>query len=96
MENNSGEPVQVFVRLRPEFPSEDNNNNNKLSRCCALVDDRTIKISPPGDGIPGMTRKVVTALDDKIYSFDRVFPEDCNQEDIYKHVSTHVNATVRY
>ena len=43
-----------------------------------------------------MTRKVVTALDDKIYSFDRVFPEDCNQEDIYKHVSTHVKATVRY
>ena len=55
MEGNSGEPVQVFVRLRPEFGSEENNNtanannsNSKLSKCCVLVDERTIKISPTG------------------------------------------------
>lgn len=101
------EPVRVFIRIRPEFedkydksspvkysnsraptPTLSRNNN-----CCSIVDSQTLKVTPP-DGVYG-ARKSVSAVDDKIYTFDKIFPEDSNQEDIYKGVAEHVLATVR-
>ena len=61
-------------------------NDNK---CISLVDDKTIRLIAP-DG----TRKSVSAVDDKIYSFDKIFPESSDQEDIYASVSSLVKATV--
>jgi hypothetical protein len=57
------------------------------------VDEKTLRITPP-DGPLGL-RKSVSAVDDKIFSFDKVFPQECTQELIYQSVSTHVKATVR-
>ena len=57
-----------------------------------MIDDNTVRITPP-DGSQG-PRKSVSAVDDKIFSFDKIFPEECTQEDIYSSVSAHVKATV--
>jgi Kinesin motor domain len=52
-----------------------------------------MRIMPP-DGAQG-SRKTVAAVDDKIFSFDKVFAEESTQEDLYQSVSAHVKATVR-
>ena len=64
-----------------------------VTKCVAQVDDKTVRIMPP-DGALG-SRKAVAAVDDKIFSFDKVLPEDATQEDVYRSVSAHVKATVR-
>ena len=89
-DENSGETVQVFVRIRPE----EVNTSNVGSKCASLLDERTIRLTPP-DGTSGLMRKAVSAVDDRLFSFDKIFPETCTQEDIYKNVSTYVKATVR-
>ena len=66
---------------------------NELVRCVALADDKTVRIMPPDSALG--SRKAVAAVDDKMFSFDRVFPEDASQEDMYHSVSAHVKATVR-
>ena len=48
----------------------------------------------PPDGIYGV-RKSVSAMDDKIYSFDKVFTQSATQEEIYDHVADHVLETIR-
>ena len=63
------------------------------SKVVIQVDDKTVRITPP-DGALG-SRKSVAAVDDKIFSFDRVFSEEISQEDVYHSVSAHVKATVR-
>jgi Kinesin motor domain len=63
------------------------------AKCVSLVDETTIRIIPP-DGALG-TRKSVSAIDDKIFTFDKVFAEESSQEDIYQSISAHVKATVR-
>ena len=63
------------------------------TKCASLVDETTIRIIPP-DGALG-TRKSVSAIDDKIFTFDKVFAEECSQEDVYQAISAHVKATVR-
>ena len=63
------------------------------TRCALLVDDKTVRISPP-DGVSA-SRKGAVAVDDKVFTFDKVFPEEATQEDIYQSVSAHVKATVR-
>jgi centromeric protein E len=95
--------VHVYVRIRPE--REDNHaikvssstgslpSNSNKNKCVTLQDESTIRITPP-DGVLG-SRKTVTAVDDKIFNFDKVFPENSSQEDIYKSVSSLVRATVR-
>jgi len=64
-----------------------------VTRCVAQVDDKTVRIMP-SEGALG-SRKAVAAVDDKIFSFDKVLPEDATQEDVYRSVSAHVKATVR-
>lgn len=48
----------------------------------------------PPDGVYGH-RKSVSAMDDKIYSFDKVFIASSTQEEIYEYVSDHVLETIR-
>jgi len=62
-------------------------------KCAHILDDKTVRITPP-DHANG-ARKSVAAVDDKVFTFDRVFPDDSTQEDIYKSVSEHVKAAVR-
>jgi hypothetical protein len=109
MEDQS-EPVRVFIRVRPELDERpgsagtQSKNVNVNSRgqptlavssnnCCQVIDNHSLKIMPP-DGVYG-SRKNVSAMDDKLYTFDFVFPDSCTQEDVYRHVSEHVHATVR-
>jgi centromeric protein E len=106
------DPVQVFLRIRPESqhvtssstaargnrlsaspatsPRRDSFNSENGQRCAVQLDDKTIKITPPDLG----SRKSVAAVDDKLFTFDKVFPEDCSQEDLYESVSGLVKATV--
>ena len=101
--------LQVFVRIRPEADELRSSrgyspavrhslgslpaSGNELVRCVALADDKTVRIMPPDSALG--SRKAVAAVDDKMFSFDRVFPEDASQEDMYHSVSAHVKATVR-
>ena len=62
-------------------------------KCAVMIDDKTVRITPP-DGTLG-SRKSVSAVDDKLFSFDKLFPEEGTQEDVYQSVSAHVKATVR-
>jgi hypothetical protein len=118
MADSGDDPVQVFLRIRPESqphrftnsstpgrvgrssasptttPRRDSINSvNSESgqRCAVQLDDKTIKITPPDVS----SRKSVAAVDDKLFTFDKVFPEDCSQEDLYESVSGLVKATVR-
>jgi hypothetical protein len=61
--------------------------------CVFAVDQQTVKIVPP-DSIYG-SRKSVSAMDDRLFYFDHVFPESSVQDDIYQTVSDHVLDTVR-
>ena len=116
------EPVQVFVRIRPENiaayssgspgggggggggggESSSSSGNSgtpggggatgaaAVVKCVMAVDDRTVRLMPSMvDG-----RKSVSAVDDKLYTFDCVFPESSTQELLYDSVSNHVKATV--
>jgi hypothetical protein len=87
------EPVQVYIRIRPE--TADDLTKHNLIKCAAVLDEKTIRLTPPPDGTPSMSRKTVPAVDDKVFSFDKVFEESTTQEDMYNSVSTHVKATVR-
>ena len=99
------EPVQVFVRIRPEvddYPTTASpkglgtaqwSSQTAKSKCVHQVDEKTIRITPP-DGSAG-TRKTVSAVDDKSFSFDKVFRDTTTQEDVYQSVSSLVKATVR-
>eukprot|EP00605_Chrysophyceae_sp_TOSAG23-4_P002219 GSChrysophyteH1.ASY1.ANO1.2462.1 assembled CDS len=83
---SEAEPVKVFLRIRPEF-------FNKQKVLLAL-DDKTVRLTIP-EGHNASKRKAVEAVDDKIFSFDRIFDDDSCQEELYKEISAHVNATVR-
>ena len=91
MEEGEDCPVRVLVRIRPEF--EGPNDEVVGKSCIATLDHSTLKIMPP-DGVFG-TRKSVSAMDDKIYTYDRIFPHTCSQEDIYECVCDHVLQTIR-
>jgi hypothetical protein len=62
-------------------------------RSVAYIDSQTIRLTPP-DGALG-SRRAVSAVDDKIYTFDAVFPEHSSQEDVYSHVASLVRATIK-
>jgi len=85
---DKGEPVKVYVRIRPELSTDPAKNN-----IIVPLDEKTVKIMPP-DGVYGH-RKSVSAMDDKIYTFDKVFTSNSSQEDIYEYVADHVLETIR-
>jgi hypothetical protein len=96
--NSSFEPVQVFIRVRPESVGDHESLSKSFSRnggqeCITLIDNKTMKLTPP-DG-QQMQRRSVPAIDDKIYSFDHIFDQNCSQEDIYQKMGQHVRATIR-
>lgn len=99
---DASEPVRVYVRVRPEFENSHHPEKSSVaysnakpatSTCCSVLDAQTLKLMPP-DGVYG-SRKSVAAVDDKLYTFDKIFNESCSQEDIYADVAEHVQATVR-
>ena len=71
---------------------------NKQKLLLAL-DDKTVRLTIPEgytNTIGGINkRKTVEAIDDKIFTFDKVFHEDITQEEIYKDISSHAYAIVR-
>lgn len=108
--DDQSEPVRVFVRIRPEFedrstdkstPSKSVNVNSRgqptlsvtTNNCCAIIDQHNLQLMPP-DGVYG-SRKSVSAMDDKVFTFDKVFPDSSTQEDIYRSVSDQIHAAVR-
>lgn len=94
--DSDAEPVQVFVRLRPEplcTSTSDFKQSVANDRCTHIIDEKTIRFSPP-DAVYGTSRKGVPAVDDKIYTFDTVFDENATQEKIYDRVRSVVKATV--
>ena len=86
-------PATVISRLNVSPKRSLSQDGGTPTKCASLVDETTIRIIPP-DGALG-TRKSVSAVDDKIFTFDKVFAEECSQEDIYQSISAHVKATVR-
>ncbi|KAJ1435063.1 P-loop containing nucleoside triphosphate hydrolase protein, partial [Ochromonadaceae sp. CCMP2298] len=102
MEEQS-EPVRVYIRIRPEFEEKNAGTPQKNSRgqttlgvtsnnCCTVIDAHSIKILPP-DGTYGPKKNV--AVDDKVFSFDKILPDNTSQEDVYRCVADNVHATVR-
>lgn len=95
MADTEAEPVQVFIRVRPELVGDYKNDVTKgrhEKSVLGFIDDKTVRISPPDQtGV----RKPVAAVDDKVFTYDKVFSDTCNQEDVYDSVSQMVRATVR-
>lgn len=89
------EPVQVFVRIRPEIidSKQQQNSQSKTSSCVKYLNETSLRLTPP-DGVYG-ARKSVSAIDDKDYHFDKVFDDNASQDDIYESVAEHILATVR-
>ena len=119
---NDGEPVKVFLRLRPEQLNTNSNhqqqsndrnnislqldhsNNNLIQKDCIYqIDDKTVKLiqitnnlsinelqSPRKQGTSKPSQPI-----EKSYTFDQIFSQQCNQEDIYYQISPLVKATVR-
>ena len=86
----------TYGTLRSSLSSSITSLRSEPPKCITLIDDKTIRlIAPEKDGPHGGSRKSVSAVDDKLYSFDKIFPEEAAQEDIYKSVSSMVKATVR-
>jgi hypothetical protein len=79
-QDDHAEPVQVFIRICPEINEHGKvaaDESNKSSRCVIQMDDKTIKIVPPDNT---QSRKTVSAVDDRVFKFDQIFPSDSSQE----------------
>ena len=83
-----GEPVQVFIRIRPE-----DKQSSKSESALTVCDLTTVRLSPP-DG-SSYSRKSVTAVDDKLFTFDHIFDEESSQEQVYSKVASHAKAVIR-
>lgn len=135
---NDMEPVQVFVRIRPEHDDKglfidssnsssgkgtiNNNNNNRygsslLPSYIELIDDKTLTIPATDENKTNIRKPSLHQINPstmtpssssssllntstiiekrKLFSFDKIFPKSCNQEDIYYQISPMVKATVR-
>ena len=143
--STTAEPVQVFIRIRPEpqdsnfnfgdgkldarkstsqgssgrafiNASETSSNNGRASmakmisamgsgdvggtnsasliKCIQQRDAFTLQVVTPETASAAM-RKSSAAVDDKVFTFDRIFAEDSTQEAVYESVSAHVKATVK-
>jgi hypothetical protein len=89
------EPVQVFVRIRPDILQTAKGrtfSETSSSKCLFLIDDSTIRVTMP-DG--AQSRKSVPAVDDKIFTYDAIFSTEAPQESVYEQVSQHVRATIQ-
>jgi hypothetical protein len=69
----------------------------KAGRFITQLNDQTIRLNPPysSSSDTGVPRKSVPAVDDKEFSFDKIFGDNSKQEEIYANVSNLVSATIR-
>ena len=95
MDSGAVEPVCVYVRVRPEgdeLPPDElaqlaslgdlSSSSLGESKACLHVSDGTsIRLSVP-DGHHA-SRMSVSAVDDKVFTYDKVFPDSSTQEDVY-------------
>jgi len=82
-------------KLSPKRRNNPSRSSGKIdSKCIQYIDARTLRLSLP-DGYHAARKTSVAAVDDKIFSFDKVFDELKKQEDVYSFVSPHVRATIR-
>jgi hypothetical protein len=94
-EDKEVEPVQVFVRIRPDILQSSRGQSlseNWNPKCLFLVDNATIRVTMP-DG--AHSRKSVPAVDDKIFTYDSILSPEASQESVYDLVSHHVRATIQ-
>ncbi len=88
----------MFIRIRPEIEEdvvvgELNGHKGQIGhKCIVAIDDKTVRVDPPD---PASGRKNIPAIDSKLMTYDKVFGETSQQEDIYQSVSHHVRATIR-
>lgn len=87
-QSKDSECVQVFVRVRPE----DTESPNGEFAVTIFEGNKSLRLSPP-DGTYN-SRKSVTAVDDKTFTFDHVFDEHCSQEQVYAKVAQHAKAVI--
>ena len=95
----SASPVRkpgVSTSWSSSSPRNSSNISESITNfgCAHLIDEKTVRISLP-DASSTSSRKGAPSADDKTFAFDKVFPEQASQEDIYQSVSAHVKATVR-
>ena len=95
--SSSVEPVQVFIRVRPDLLKNSGVRGSRSGlegqKSLTAIDNKSIRIRPP-DGSSG-SRKSVPAVDDKIFTYDAIFNTESTQENVYEHVSQHVRATIQ-
>ena len=103
MMDEPAEPVQVFVRIRPENEAERSNSpipSPRNSRSSLEKQDHSLQgvkcVSMVDLNTIRLTPpdQIGRKAEEKLHTFDRVFSEESTQEEIYQHVSTHVRATV--
>lgn len=98
---DSVETVNVFVRVRPDLindgrlspPRSSISRRGDGSSCICVLDKQSLRITPP-DG-HSISRKSVSSADDRMFTYNKVFPESSTQDDIYECVTSNVKATVR-
>jgi hypothetical protein len=82
-----GGGVQVLVRVRPaSVKGEEKAPVNPLLQTMTVVNDQTLIIDPPR--APGEAR--VRDRDAITYQYDRIFPQEATQEDVYEAVGPKV------
>ena len=92
--NGNGSSSSSRVRASVSDVSLSPMNGEHNNACCTYqVDDQTVGIVHPEHN--ERQRKSVAALDEKVFTFDRVFADTSTQEEIYQLVSAHVKACVR-
>ncbi len=86
----------MVIRIRPEIAEDvalhDLHARGTRHKCVSQIDDKTLRVDPPDSAI---VRKPVSAVDSKLYSYDRVLGDQTDQEQIYQCVQHHVHATIR-
>ena len=76
-------------------PPENTGSKPKVSMGFPNESDHGNRKRPPLYPEHPTRRNSFTTMEDKTFTFDRIFDENATQEDIYSLVSTHVEATVR-
>jgi ankyrin repeat protein/chromosome segregation ATPase len=111
LENREPVRVYLRIRPELEDDGTKNGTGEALGssstskECLSVIEGgTTVRVNPMTSFTQsGMSRKgregtgsaSTNSMDNRMFTFDRVFPDSTSQEELYKHVSAHVNATVR-
>ena len=92
--SRSEESVQVYVRVRPEADTVPSSS----SSCVSVADEVTVRLVTPESAMAsrkgGGVSVSSSVAEEKLFSFNKVFPDSSSQEDIYDSVAPLVRATV--